>query len=195
MPTRAFTVTFDYRCPFARIGHEHLLEGMEGGSDWDVQFSPFSLSASKEGAWTREADTGLLALELSIAVRDGQPDHFLAAHRALFELRHNSGGDLRDLDALTGVLGDAGVNVDEALAAVETGVPLKTVRKEHEASVAEHDVWGVPTFISGDQAVFVRLMERPAAAKVRGADAVERILDMLDGWPALNEFKHTSLPR
>jgi predicted DsbA family dithiol-disulfide isomerase len=195
MPTRAFTVTFDYRCPFARIGHEHLMEGIEGGADWDVQFSPFSLSASKEGAWTREADTGLLALELSIAVRDGQPDHFLAAHRALFELRHNDGGDLRDLDAVTQALVGVGVDVDQALASVEAGVPLKTVRKEHDASVAEHTVWGVPTFISGDQAVFVRLMERPTVAKVRGADAIERILDMLDGWSDLNEFKHTSIAR
>jgi 2-hydroxychromene-2-carboxylate isomerase len=134
-------------------------------------------------------------LELGIAIRDGQPDHFFAAHRALFELRHDHGGDLRDLDALTSALGDVGVNVDEAMAAVDAGVPLKTIRKEHEASVADHTVWGVPTFISGDQAVFVRLMKRPAAAQVSGAAAIERILDMLDGWSDLNEFKHTSIAR
>jgi len=26
---RAFAVTFDYRCPFARVAHEHVLEGLE----------------------------------------------------------------------------------------------------------------------------------------------------------------------
>ena len=33
--------------------------------------------------------------------------------------------------------------------------------KEHEARSASHEVWGVPTFIVGDQAAFVRLMHRP----------------------------------
>ena len=41
--TRAFAVTFDYRCPFARNAHEHLLAGLAGGADWDVTFVPFSL--------------------------------------------------------------------------------------------------------------------------------------------------------
>ena len=44
------------------------------------------------------------------------------------------------------------------------------------------------------QAAFVRLMDLPTDA----ADArrsVERIVDMLGGWPSLNEFKHTSLDR
>ena len=192
---RSFAVTFDYRCPFARVAHEHVLDGLAAGADWDVHFSPFSLSAAKDPTWKRADDSGLLALELAIAVRDGQPDHFLAAHRALFELRHDRGGNLRDLDALSTALDGAGVDVDAALAAIDTGVPLKTVRTEHEAGIAEHSVWGVPTFIAGDQAAFVRLMERPGAAAVGATDSVERIVDMLTGWPDLNEFKHTALPR
>ena len=55
-------------------------------------------------------------------------------------------------------------------------------------------MWGVPTFMVGDQAAFVRLMEPPRDA----ADArrtVERVVDLLAGWPELNEFKHTSLDR
>ncbi|WP_268904181.1 hypothetical protein [Candidatus Frankia alpina] len=31
-----------------------------------------------------------------------------------------------------------------------------------------------------------------AAPSVR---AVERVVDLLTGWPELNEFKHTSIPR
>jgi len=53
------------------------------------------------------------------------------------------------------VLDGAGVDVDEALAAVATGIPLKTVREEHESAEADHTVWGVPTFIAGGQAAFV----------------------------------------
>jgi 2-hydroxychromene-2-carboxylate isomerase len=188
-------VTFDYRCPFARIAHEHVLDGLESGADWDVLFQPFSLSAAKDPTWDRGQDTGLLALELAIAVRDTQPERFLAAHRALFSFRHDHGGNLRDLDALRAVLDGVGVDTAALLAEVETGIPLKTVRAEHEAGVSEHEVWGVPTFIVGDQAAFVRLMERPVNAEVAGRDAVERIVDMLGGWPELNEFKHTALPK
>jgi len=47
-------------------------------------------------------------------------------------------------------------------------------------------VLGVPTFIDGDEAVLVTLMERG------GLDDV--VLDML-GRMGLNEFKRTSVPR
>lgn len=193
--SRTFSVTFDYRCPFARVAHEHVLDGLADGADWEVRFVPFSLSAAKDPTWDRGRDSGLLALELAIAVRDTQPDRFLDAHRALFSFRHDRGGDLRDVEGLRAALGGAGVDTTAALAEVESGIPRKTVRDEHEAASADHTVWGVPTFIAGDQAAFVRLMERPAGAQLAGAAAIERIVDMLTGWADLNEFKHTALPR
>lgn len=192
---REFAVTFDYRCPFARIVHEHVLDGLEAGADWDVHFLPFSLSAAKDPRWERSLDTGLIALELAVAVRDTQPDRFLAAHRALFTFRHDRGGNLRDVEALLGALDGTGVDTAAALSEVEAGVALKTVRGEHEAAAADHTVWGVPTFIAGGQAAFVRLMDRPAQGDVPPVEAVERIVDMLAGWPALNEFKHTTVDR
>lgn len=195
MPRRAFAVTFDYRCPFARIAHEHVLDGLAAGADWDVRFSPFSLSAAKDPTWDRGHDSGLLALEVAIAVRDQQPGAFVAAHRALFEHRHDRGGDLRGVQALLDALDGTGVDTARLLDDLESGVPRKTVREEHEAAVAEHTVWGVPTFVAGGQAAFVRLMDRPGDTDVPPVEAVERIVDMLTGWPALNEFKHTALPR
>jgi hypothetical protein len=52
----------------------------------------------------------------------------------------------------------------------------------------------VPTFIVGDQAVFVRLLERPDGDGAKAKATIERLLDQID-WPTLNEFKHTSIPR
>jgi len=195
MPSRAFAVTFDYRCPFARIAHEHVLEGLAGGADWDVRFTPFSLSAAKDPTWNRSADSGLLALELAMAVRETQPEKFASAHEALFSFRHDGGGNLRAIDDLSAVLEEAGVDLPPLLAEINGGVPLKMVRQEHETVVNDHGVWGVPTFIAGGEAVFVRLMERPQDSAVRGAAAIDRILDTLIGWPELNEFKHPRLPR
>ena len=197
----SFGVTFDYRCPFARNAHEHVVAGLEAGAVWDVQFLPFSLSQNKvehgdTSVWDEPSkDSGLLAMQLAVGVRDTQPDRFLAAHRALFALRHDHGGDLRDPAALRAALTEAGVDADAAFAEVSTGVPLKTVQEEHERSVAQHHVWGVPTFIAGERAAFVRVMDRPAASEHEPVKVVERLVGMLQGWPDLNEFKHTSIAR
>lgn len=195
--TRSFAVTFDYRCPFARNAHEHVLDGLEAGADWDVRFVPFSLTQAKEEApdWDTEADPSLWSMALSIAVRDGQPELFLAAHRALFALRHDDGLDIRKLDVVQDALARAGVDVEAAMTEVADGAAAKTVRSEHEWGVDEHAVWGVPTFIAGDQAVFVRLMERPRTSTEPATQVIERIVDLVANVPALNEFKHTSLPR
>lgn len=194
----SFSVAFDYRCPFAAIANEHVVAGLRAGADWDVTFVPFSLTGAKlapgsTAEWDRDTDTGLLALELGVAVRDTQPDVFPAAHLALFALRHTEGRSLRDEALLADALRRAGVDADAAFAEVATGVPAKAVRAEHERLVAEHDVWGVPAFIAGGSAAFVRLMDRPTddeAARV----AVERIVGLLE-WPSLNEFKHYTLDR
>lgn len=195
-----FSVTWDYRCPFAYKIHDHLVEGLEAGAGWDITFVPFSLGQVHvaEGdvpIWDRPADdTGLLALQAGVVVRDQLPDRFLAVHRALFRARHEQGQALRDPDVVAATLRSAGVDPDAVFASIDSGEPLEAIRKEHEAAVAEHDVWGVPTFITGDQAAFVRLMNG-ATDGPSSITVIERLVDQLAGWPELNEFKHTSIPR
>jgi 2-hydroxychromene-2-carboxylate isomerase len=198
--TRHFGLTYDYRCPYARIVHDHVVTGLRAGADWDVTFLPFSLGQAhvEEGQtpiWERPADdTGLLALQASIAVRDTQAQRFVDVHHALFEHRHGAAGQLNERDVLSTVLAAAGADVDAVWAEVDTGRPLATVEKEHTAYVESHDVWGVPTFIVDDAAVFVRLLELPGGSGELATTTVERLLDQVE-WPILNEFKHTSIPR
>ena len=198
--TYRFGLTYDYRCPFARIAHNHVITGLRAGADWDVEFLPFSLAQThvEEGeppVWERpETDSGLLALQASIAVRDTQPERFGDAHLALFEHRHAAAGQLDDRAALSPVLAVAGADVDAVWAEVDSGRPLATVEKEHTSYVGSHNVWGVPTFVVGEAAVFVRLMDLPNGDDAVAIATVERILEQID-WPTLNEFKHTSIPR
>jgi len=198
-----FTLTWDYRCPFARNAHEHVLTGLAAGADWDVTFAAFSLGQAhvEEGqpdVWDApDEDSGLLALQAGVVVRDEHPDVFPAVHRALFALRHDQAKQLNDRGEVATVLADSGAPADAVLDAIDSGRALAAVRADHERYVASHTVWGVPTFIAGDQAVFVRLMDRSPtgadpAASIR---SVERVVDLLAGWPDLNEFKHTSIPR
>ena len=155
----SFAVNYDYRCPFARIGHLHVLDGLAAGADWDVRFVPFSLGQAhvEEGGvdvWDEpERDTGLLALQVSVVVRDQHPDAFRAVHEGFFELRHTHAKDLSDRAELAAVLTDAGLDAEAIFAEVEQGGALKTVRAEHEASVADLKAWGVPTFMSDTDAV------------------------------------------
>ena len=199
--TLSFGVTFDYRCPFARNAHEHLVEGLRAGADWDVQFLPFSLTQNKveEGepsVWEDPAkDSGLLALQLGVAIRDTQPTAFFDAHLALFAIRHDEGKSQRDEAIVREALAGVDVDVEAAFAEVASGVPLKKIKQEHERGVADHSVWGVPTFVCDDQAAFVRVMDRPRDGRHDSTKVIERIVGLLSGWPDLNEFKHTSLSR
>jgi hypothetical protein len=197
---RAFAITWDYRCPFARIAHDHVLTGLEAGAPWDVRFVPFSLGQAhvadgQPSVWEAPAsDSGLLALQVGVVVRERWPERFLAVHRALFELRHDHGGSLRDRRVLTEVVEARGVDPDKLWGEVDGGWPLATVRAEHEAWAASHHVWGVPTFVVGPSAAFVRLLDGPDGHADVAIRTVERIVDLLT-WPELNEFKHTSIPR
>ncbi len=197
---RAFAVTWDYRCPFARNAHEHVVAALRAGAPWDVSFLAFSLgqvhiAEGEPDIWGRwQEDTGLLALQAGVAVRDELPDRFLDAHEALFALRHDHGGHLRDEGEVRQTLTGIGIDADAVFDLVGSGKPLDTIRREHEAAAADHHVWGVPTFIVGGEATFVRLMDRPAGDGELGRRTIERVLDLL-AWPELNEFKHPSIPR
>ncbi|MFV0308319.1 MAG: DsbA family protein [Desertimonas sp.] len=196
---RSFALTFDYRCPYARIAHDHVIAGLRDGADWEVTFLPFSLGQAhvaegEPSVWQQpEVDSGIVALQAAIAVRDTQPARFVDVHHALFEHRHAAAGGLRTRDDLDPVLAAAGVDTDAVWSEVDTGRPLATIEKEHTGYAETHDVWGVPTFVVGDAAVFVRLLDRPAdGAEARAT--IDRVLDQIE-WPILNELKHTSVPR
>lgn len=197
---RSFGLTFDYRCPFARLVHDHVVEGLRDGAEWDVTFLPFCLGQAhvEEGypdVWDApDTDSGLLALQAAIAVRDGQPEAFLDVHHALFEHRHTSGGSLRDRAVLSGVLSANGADPVAVFADVDSGRTLEVVRDEHTRFVTSHSVWGTPTFVVRDSAIFVRLLDHSHGDRPLARRTVDRILDDID-WPILNEFKHTSVPQ
>jgi hypothetical protein len=199
--TAPFTVTFDYRCPFARTAHEHLVLALQAGAGYDASFAAFSLDQPhvEPGQLDAWADPGRLpgqtATLVGLAVRDTQPEHFLAVHLGLFTARHEHQLDVKDAVAAARVVDAAGGDGQAALDEVATGRPLATLAEEHQRLVKEHDVFGVPTFVIGDHAAFVRLMERPGGDAAIAAATIDRILDTITGWPGLNELKHTRVPR
>jgi predicted DsbA family dithiol-disulfide isomerase len=194
--TRSIAVTFDYRCPFARNAHEAVINALREGADLDVHYVPFSLDQVhvEEGeppVWERDPEvwgTGVTPLLYGIAVRDAFPERFIDAHLALFAARHDHGKKLGHESVLEEAIAEVGLDVDAVRTEVWSGRPLKTLAAEHTWAADEHRVFGVPTFIEGDEAVFIRFMERGRA------DDLLRALDLLD-WSRLNEFKRTKISR
>ncbi|MGB9113385.1 MAG: DsbA family protein [Acidimicrobiales bacterium] len=201
MTTREFTVNFDYRCPFARNAHEHVLTALEAGADYRVRFLPFSLSQAhvEEGGtpvWDDPAERpNLLAVAAGIAVRDRMPAEFPAAHRSLFAARHDESGDLREESVVGKALERVGVDVDAVFADLAAGWPYERFRAEHEESVNRYSVFGVPTFVLDDKAVFVRLMTRPDGNAQLATETIDRVLGLIGDHAELNELKYTTIPR
>jgi 2-hydroxychromene-2-carboxylate isomerase len=193
---RSIAVTFDYRCPFAYNGNAATLAAVREGADLDVRYVPFSLDQVhvEEGApavWDREPGswgTGVLALLYGIAVRDAFPEQFDDAHLALFAARHDKGLKLGHEHVLRDAVTSVGLDADAVASEVWSGRPLATLAAEHTEAVTKWGVWGVPTFIDGDDAAFVRFMERGRV------DDLERMLELMS-WTRLNEFKRPTVAR
>ena len=177
-----------------------MLLGQEiAGDEWSVRWLAFSLNQTKvsEGetdVWDDpEMAATRMSVEVGIAVRDGWPDAFPVVHRALFAARHDRGLDIRDHDVVAGVLTANGLDADQVFDEVLGCAPRDVFRIEHTTAVEKHRVFGVPTVIAGDQAVFIRLVNRPGTDAGKARETVERCVDLVTGWPDLNEFKHTSI--
>jgi 2-hydroxychromene-2-carboxylate isomerase len=194
---RAFAITFDYLCPFARIVNETVVEALEEGAPWEVRFLPFSLAQAhvEEGgtaAWDRPSGTagtrGVRALQWGVAVRDSFPEGFRRFHVALYSARHDEARDVDDPEVLAQAATAAGLDPAAVADAVASGTPREVLAREHTEAVDRWAVFGVPTLVAGDETVFVRLMRR------HDRSGLERVLDLL-GWTDLNEFKRTRIPR
>src|SRR6266545_7984477 len=131
-----FAVTWDYRCPFARNAHEHLLQALQGGADWNVRFVPFSLgqvhvAEGEPDIWEHpQDDSGLIALQAGVVVRDRWPDKFFAVHVALFALRHDEGKKFEEGEVRR-VLTEQGIDADAVFAEIADGSALARIRDEH----------------------------------------------------------------
>lgn len=194
---RSFRLNYDYRCPWTAVVHDTVLDGLEAGAEWDIRFEPFCLGQVhvEDGGvpiWDRPGDdSGLEALQVSVIVRDTYPDAFAAVHRGLFALRHHKGEQL-DRQHIDQVLIETGLSPADIWPRVDDGSALATVCDEHTLQVKELEVWGVPTFMIGDRAVFIRFMERSDGDGELAISRVVQVLDLIENGANLNEFKHTS---
>lgn len=196
----AFELSFDYRCPFAKNIHLHVVTALKAGADFDVTFAPWTLSQGHRATgspdvWNNpEFDGDLLALAAGISVRDLQPEHFLDAHEALFRARHERAIRLVTIDEVASVLEPLGVDIGVLVADLTTRRPHGVIGASHE-QYDRYEAFGVPTFVVNGDATFVRYMTPPTENAQASVDLVNSLVTLMATQPALNEFKHTRLPQ
>jgi 2-hydroxychromene-2-carboxylate isomerase len=195
-----FDLSFDYRCPFAKNIHLHVVTALRAGADFDVNFAPWSLSqgSRSDGAtdvWNDPAyDGDLLALAAGISVRDQQSEYFLDAHEALFRARHDRAIRLVTLDEISNVLAPLGVDMAKVAADVASRRPHEVIAASHK-EFDRFEAFGVPTFVVNGDATFVRYMSEPSDEPAESVELITSLLTMMTSRADLNEFKHTQLPR
>lgn len=195
----SFQLTFDYRCPFAKNIHLHVLAALRAGADFDVTFVPWTLSegARPEGGlavWNDPAYDGeLWSLAASVSIRDQQPEYFWAAHEALFRARHEQAIRLTTPDEIDLVLAPLGVDITMVHADVASRRPHQVIG-EHYNDFSKFEAFGVPTFVVENDATFVRYMTPPTDEPKESVRVIESIVSLITLQPELNEFKHTRLP-
>ena len=196
----AFELSYDYRCPFAKNIHLHVLSALKAGADFDVDFVPWTMSQGYKDedapdVWDDPShDPDLLALAVSISVRDQQPDKFHAAHEALFRARHEQAIRLVTLDEIKSVLVSAGVDFEVVERDLLTRRPHQVIG-ENFKRFERVEAFGVPTFVVDNDATFVRYMTPPSEDPKESIALIESLLSLMTAQSALNEFKHTRLPQ
>ncbi len=193
-----FALNYDYRCPFAKNIHLHVLAALRAGADLDVTFEPWTLSqghrSEGEGdVWDNpERDSEHLALFASISVRDQQPEFFPSVHEGLFRARHHQSLRLNTWEEMVPVLEVAGVDVDAVTSDVATRRPAQVLAAA-QRRFEQVDTFGVPTFLIGNDATFVRYMTEPVSDD-NSAQIITSLVTLMANQGDLNEFKHTRLP-
>ena len=192
----SFGLSYDYRCPFARNIHLHVLSALAAGADFDVEFIPWTMSQGHRApgapnVWDDpDQDSALLALAVSVSVRDEQPAHFLSAHEAMFRARHERGIRLATMPEIDGVLAPLGVDMDKVIADVASRRPHRVLGENFHA-MQSYEAFGVPTFVVDSDATFVRYMTPPTGDAQASVKIIESLVALMASQPELNEFKHT----
>jgi predicted DsbA family dithiol-disulfide isomerase len=195
----SFQLSYDYRCPFAKNIHLHVVTALRAGADFDVTFAPWTMSQgykanSAPDVWDDPTrDEELLALAVSTSIRDFQPEYFLDAHEALFRARHERAIRLVTTEEIRDVLSSTGVDLDQVFDDVESRRPHKVIGESFR-EFDRYEAFGVPTFVVGSDATFVRYMNAPSDDAGASVTLIESLVSLMSNQSALNEFKHAKVP-
>jgi len=195
---KPFLLSYDYRCPFAKIIHLHVIEALRAGANFDVTFVPWTMSQGyRDGGaldeWDDPAsDSQLLSLAVSTSVQTLMPERFLDVHEALFRARHDRGIRLVSESEIATALEGLDLDLTAVFEDVASRRPHKVIG-EWFREFERYDAFGVPTFVIDGDATFVRYMNPPTDDPQASIALIESLVTLMSDQSALNEFKHTKV--
>ncbi|HET9780662.1 MAG TPA: DsbA family protein [Candidatus Dormibacteraeota bacterium] len=195
-----FDVFFDYLCPFVyRVAGMLDAVGDADARPIDVRWRYFSLTQvnSKDDGWTiwnapaTDNVRGRLAFAAAEAAR--RQGKFDQLHMPLLDARHRDKLDLDDQAVLERVAVDSGLDLERFRADLHDRKIFESLAREHTEAVAEHGVFGTPTFVfANGESAYVRLGE-----SVQGDAAIEvfeRVMSVAEAEPRILEIKRPRRP-
>jgi len=84
------------------------------------------------------------------------------------------------------------VDLDQVMADVASRRPHQVIGESFR-EFERYEAFGVPTFVVGGDATFVRYMTTPNGAPEESITMIESLVQLMTMQPALNEFKHTKV--
>ncbi|HEY5010457.1 MAG TPA: DsbA family protein [Acidimicrobiales bacterium] len=195
---KPFLLSYDYRCPFAKIIHLHVIEALRAGANFDVTFVPWTMSQGyRDGGALDEwddpsSDSQLLSLAVSTSVQTLMPERFLDVHEALFRARHDRGIRLISESEIATALEGLDLDLTAIFEDVASRRPHKVIG-EWFREFERYDAFGVPTFVIDGDATFVRYMNPPTDDPQASIALIESLVTLMSDQSALNEFKHTKV--
>jgi predicted DsbA family dithiol-disulfide isomerase len=195
-----FDVYYDYLCPFVFRTSVLLQNVLDSGErSIDVRWRYFSLSQinSKDEGWTiwdapdSEPSRGRLAFKAAEAAR--RQEAFDRFHMPLLRARHVDRADIGDVAVLERVAEDSGLDLDLFRRDLADRTILTALERDHREAVAEHGVFGTPTFVfAGGAAAYVRLSEAPDPAD--SLEIFDRLVSIGAAEPRILEIKRPVKP-
>jgi predicted DsbA family dithiol-disulfide isomerase len=195
-----FDLYYDYLCPFVYRTSVLLQNVLDSGERRiDVRWRYFSLTQvnSKDEGWTiwdapdAEPTRGRLAFMAAEAAR--RQEAFDRFHMPLLRARHVDRADIDDVAVLERVAEDSGLDLDLFRRDFADHTILTALERDHQEAVAEHGVFGTPTFVfEGGPAAYVRLSEAPDPAD--SLEIFDRLVSIAAAEPRILEIKRPVKP-
>ena len=193
-------VYYDYLCPFVYRASVLLHNVRDSGErELKVRWRYFSLTQvnSKDDGWTvwdtpeSEPVRGRHAFKAAEAAR--RQDGFDEFHVRLLRGRHLDRIDIDNVAAVDRVAVESGLDLDRFRKDVADPGILSALERDHLGAVAEHGVFGTPTFVfPGGSAAYVRLSEAPEPGDSLGL--FDRLVSIAAQEPRILEIKRPTKP-
>jgi predicted DsbA family dithiol-disulfide isomerase len=193
-------VFYDYLCPFVYRASVLLQNVSESGErKLKVGWRYFSLSQvnSKDEGWTvwdapaSDRVRGRLAFKAAEAAR--RQGRFEDVHMPLLRARHRDRLDIDQVAVVEQVAVEAGLDLEQFRRDIAAEDILDSLARDHRAAVAEHGVFGTPTFVfEGGNSAYVRLSEAPDAGEA--TRVFDRLLSIAANEPGILEIKRPVRP-